>query len=117
MQNDFDLSHINKQLRNDEANLSALRREIDNKRAMANQRYREENPNGARYYEDEANRLEQNADALEDTIKQLTAKKGQFEQRIAQLQQQRTRVDRSHQDHLAEIDREITRLSGNGMML
>ena len=112
-----DLSHIIKQIQKDTIDIDAARRQAQNQRLMANQRVQEGNPDGAPYYNQEAERLEQHAIELETEIDQLTAQKEQVETQITALEAQRAAVAKEHTDRIAQIDKELAQLRGSSMML
>jgi response regulator RpfG family c-di-GMP phosphodiesterase len=117
MQNDFDLSHIDRQIHQDTADVDFARRQANNQRMTADQKYRDGDTNGAMYYEKEADRFERKADELEAQIDQLQTNKKRLEQRVQELLEQRSHVDREHAERIAQIDRELAQARGNGMML
>ena len=117
MQNDFDLSHINRQIQKNTADIEYARRQAQNQRMTADQKSRDGDHNGAMYYEQEANRFDREAGELEDANDQLQTAKERTERRIAELEAQRTHINADHTDRLAQIDHELTQLRGTGMML
>lgn len=116
MQN-FDLSHINKQIQKNTADITAARRQAQNLRMTADQHNREGDHPAATYYEQQADHFEHEAEQLEDTNDQLQTAKERAEKRIAELEAQRAHVDPQHTSRLNEIDRELSQLRGSGMML
>ena len=117
MQNDFDLSHITKQIQKDTAEIKALRNQAQHQRDIANQKYQEEDARSGDHYEAEADRLDSRADELETNIAQLQANKERLEARIAELELKRDAIDKEHSDRLAQLNNDIVKLRGNGMML
>lgn len=117
MQNGYDLSHINKQLQGHKVDIEYARRQVNNQRMMADQMHRDGDLSRANYYEQEADRFERQATELEDEMDELQTAKERTEKRIAELVDQRGRVNAEHTDRLSQIDRELTQLRGSGMML
>ena len=117
MQNDFDLSHINRQIQKNTADIVAARRQAQNQRAVADQHNREGDHSAAAYYEKEATRFDHEADQLENANDQLQAAQQRTEQRIADLERQRAQVSPDHASRLAQLDKELAQLRGSGMML
>ena len=117
MQSDIDLHHIDKQIQQDTADIDYARRQADNQRMMADQKYKENDPSGARYYEQEADRFENKADELQNQIDQLQTTKQRINVRIGELEAQRSQISRDHTARLAEIDHELSQLRGSGMMI
>lgn len=117
MQNNFDLSHINRQIQKNTADISYARRQVANQRIEADQKNRDGDRSAAMYHEQEATRFEHQAVALEDANEQLLTAKERIEQRIAELVSQRAHVNSDHTSRLAQIDHELAQLRGSGMML
>ena len=112
-----DLSHINKQIQKDTADIDFARRQADNQRMMADQRRHEGNDPGAVYYEQEAERFDQQATDMENEMQDLAAEKERVEKRIAELEGQREDAVRNHTDQLSRIDNELAQLRGSSLML
>ncbi len=117
MQSDFDLSHVTKQIQKDTAEIKALRSQAQHQQDIANQKYQEENAHSGDHYKAEADHLESRADELEGNVEQLQANKERLEARIAELEGKRSTIDKEHTDRLAQLDNDIAKLRGNGMML
>lgn len=114
---EYDLSHVNKQIQRDTADAEFARQKAKEQRDNADQKYRENNPDGARYHEQEADRFDRKGDELENEIDQLQSVKKRLELRLAELEDERARTDRTHADRLAQINKEIAEVRGSGMML
>ncbi|MGH7218153.1 MAG: hypothetical protein ACREGE_01760 [Candidatus Microsaccharimonas sp.] len=114
MNNDSDLSHITKQIQKNMAEIKASRNQAQRQWNIANQKSGSDN---AGYYEKEATRSELRADELESEIDQLETAKARIEQRITELEAQRSKISSAHQEHIADIDRQITQLRGSVTML
>lgn len=117
MQNNFDLSHINRQIQKNIADIDYARRQVVNQRIEADQKNRDGDHSGGAYHEHEATRFEHQAAELEDVNDQLLTAKERIEQRIAELEGQRAHVDSGHASRLTQIDHELSQLRGTGMML
>ena len=113
----YDLSHITKQIQKETAEVKALRQQAQHQRDIASQKYQEENAHSGDHYEKEADHLELRADEFEANIEQLQASKQRLEARIAELEARRTTIDNENTDRLAQLDNDIAKLRGNGMML
>lgn len=115
MQND--LSHINKQIQQNQVKADDARRNAEAQRLIADQ-HRQGGESGAPdYYEQQARDLETHADELIAQNEQLQAERERVEARIAELEQQREAASREHTDRLNQIDQELTQLRGSGFML
>lgn len=112
----FDVSHVQKQIQQNEAAIIEARHQADKQRMMADQRAIEGNPNDPAYYEREADRHEQQAAGLEVENQQLLVEKERLEKRIAELESQRETISNDHADRLNEIDRQLTELRGSSFM-
>ncbi len=117
MYNDFDVSHITKQIQKNIAEVKALRHQAQHQRDIANQKHQTPDSHSADYYEKEADQLEQKADALETENDQLESAKVRIEKRITELETQRSQMSNEHPEHIANIDRELARLRGSAAML
>ena len=111
-----DLSHITKQIQRDTADADEARRKAADQRSMAAQKT-SEGSSDASYYEIEAQRFDKKASNLEGEIRELTAERLRTEQRISELEKQRTQVTQEYNDQLLHLDNEITQLRGSGMLL
>ena len=117
MQNDSDLSHINKQIQRNNDNINEARHQAQNQRLMADQMREQENTNREAYYRQEVQRFENQARELEDTNEQLQNKKKETEQRISDLEDQRAQLEADYTSKLSQLDHELVQLRGSGMLL
>jgi len=117
MQNDFDISHINRQIQKNNTDIDAARLQATNQRTMASQMSQEGNTGRAEYYQNEAQRFEQQAADLEKANQQLQDNKQQSEQKITELEKNRATLNDEFTAKLNEIDKELARIRGSGMML
>lgn len=114
---EYDLSHVNKQIQKDTADAQYARQKAQEHRDRANQMHGDNDTNGAQYHEQEASRFDHKGDELENEVDQLNSIKRNLEARLAELQSERARVDRTHTDRIAQIDDEIMKVRGSDMML
>lgn len=112
--NNGDLTHINKQMQRDDVIATDARRQADTYRMNAEQnRARGQSPD---YYEQEAARLDDQASDAEDEKNKLQAEKEQIEKQINELQTQRTQAEQEYSSKLSQIDSELARLRGSGLL-
>lgn len=116
MQN-TDLSHIDRLIDQHAVDAQAARQQADQRRAQANQKVQEGDPDGASYFENEIARFLQQADEHEEQVNQLQTQKAELENQLNDLQNQRTQVENEHVERLRQLDQEIARVRGSSMML
>jgi hypothetical protein len=117
MQNSSDLSHISRSIQQNTADAEKARQQAASQRIIADQKYQDDDSDGAAYYEKEALRFEQQADELESKNEQLQADQQRLEARLNELQAQREQLERDYADRLNHLENEIVQVRGSGLML
>lgn len=114
---DMDLSHIDRQIRNNELKIEDLRSQAETHRRMAGQKTATNDPQNANYYDAAALRFDQQAAELEDENNGLQDQRQTLEARITELEGELTRMDADHQDQRNALTDELERLRGSGLMV
>lgn len=112
-----DLNHAERFIKQHEVAIQDLHRQAQVQRDIADQRRTEGAMTGPDYYEQEADRLEQQAAELEDELGELRVQKERFEKRIAELEDQKAHLAADSTERLARITQEINTLRGSSFML
>jgi phage shock protein A len=111
-----DLNHTEREIKKHQVRIEELRREADVQRQMADQRVADGAMTGPDYYEDQADKLEQQARDMETELTQLQAEKERFEKRISELEAQKAQVANTNAQQLDQIEKELARLRGSSFM-
>lgn len=112
-----DLSHIQRQIQNDQIKTDDFRKQAANEQRLAKQ-YQDRGTGGeATFHEQEAARMNEKANAMEEEAKQLQSEKEQQEQRLKDLQQQRETLNNNYNAELKALDREIAQVRGSQFTL
>jgi len=117
MVNDIDLSHIDKQIQDNQANAAEARKQANNQRVVADQKRRAGDVTNAGYYEQEAVRFDQKALAFENENNDLQASRQSTQAHITELEAERNQINTDNAARLTAIDQELTRLRGTSGML
>jgi hypothetical protein len=111
-----DLSHIQREIENNQVRAAEARRDAEAKRHFAEQRKDEDNERGGQYYDQEADRLEEAATALEIEAAKLQEEKERTEKRISELEAEKTKLQTEHEQKLLQITEELDRLRGSSLL-
>lgn len=112
----LDLSHIQREIENNQIRAAEAHRNAETKRILANQRESEPTEFSGDYYKIEAERLEEQASNFEAEAAKLQEEKEKTEKRINELQAQKTKLETEHEQKLLQITEELDRLRGSSLL-
>jgi hypothetical protein len=112
-----DLSHIDRQIQKNEIDAAEHRKRADVAQATAASKQGQGTGTEGTYFEQEAYRERQKADALDADTERMKAAKADAETKLASLKQQRESEVRDHEAKIAALDREIKQVAGTSLSL
>src|SRR5690606_26070423 len=112
-----DLNHIERSIKQHEADIQEARRQAQVHRDMADQRRNEGSMTGPDYYEQEADKLEQHATELEAEVDELKVQKERLEKRLSELEAQKAQLSAENTERLTQLAQEIASIRGTSFML
>jgi chromosome segregation ATPase len=110
---DDNLKHLERSLRKHQEDAAGARRQAEAERDRAQQFIADGNDGQAQYHNRAAERLEEQANELENEMPQIESLMATKQKRIDDLQAQRDQLTRESTDRITAIDRELNQLRGS----